>query len=131
MTTVATAAVAQVQAAVPDVTVYDALPTELPPARYVVATPNSGLRSRDTYDGEPDSAVHRMSVMCVAPTRVMAEVLQQEITNYLLANRVTADGWYCSKWEHVNSREPVPDESVTERPVIYGIDEYRLQADKR
>lgn len=119
-----------------DVTVYDGDVLPNPTNRYVVLYAGSGLRESSTVDGRHDDLTDEFSVTCVAgnpaatgPFTAMTRALQAKVRDHLAGLVLDVTGMTCGPIVHTFSRQPVKDESVQDRQVMYSVDEFTVQAD--
>lgn len=116
------------RAAVPGVTVYNAIVPTKPPERYAVMYADDGTLAALAACHQSDSARFRFQITSVAPDADMASWVAVAIRDYLVDSTPTAPGWLCGQICHQFSERPGRDETVQEFPVVYKIDLYDLLA---
>lgn len=131
----ADAIVDMVEAAVPAVTVYDGRVPDgsvsgEPPQRYVVVYIPGPRLEADTVAHESTSGTLRWQVTSVAPDRQMTAWLADTVRDALVDHRPAADGWEPGLIRHTDSHIPRPDEDVQERPVVFAVDRYAVDAER-
>lgn len=110
--------------------VFDGIVPPVPPSRYVVVYADDGTREAGAVCAESTGAAFRWQTTCVAPDRQMAAWLASTIRDALTDARPTSDDWLPGQIEHTFSQLPRRDEQVMDRPVVYAVDTYSLQAER-
>lgn len=111
-----------------DLVVFDGIVPPQPPRRYVVIYADPGTLAALGVCSESDSATYRWQVTSVAPDRPMASALATRVRDGIVDSRPSVTGWSCGQIKHNYASMPARDEQVTERPVVYQVDQYVLLA---
>lgn len=123
-----------VRAAVPAVTVYDALVPDEPPARYAVYWPDDGTRSLDPDDTRvatiSSGERFRFQISTVAPDRQMAAWIARAIRDAITDTTPAVDGYTCGPIRHTLSASPDREEQVLARRAVLIADRYEILADR-
>lgn len=135
---VADALLVELRAAVPnDVTVYDGAVPGIPTSRYVVLYAGEGLRSASGVDGASRDLSNQFQVTTVASrpeasgsAAPLTRWLQSRVLDRLVDRRLVVDGLVCGPIVHTLSNPPVIDEAVKDRPTVYAVDQFEVQADR-
>jgi len=120
--------IAMIQAAVPDVVVYDGIIPDQPPARYAIVYIDNGTREAYAACNVSDSSMFRWQVTAVAADRAMAVWVADTIADAIVDKTPTVAGWICGQIKHVFSERPARDETVAEKPMVFKPDLYELLA---
>jgi len=134
----AEAVIAVLTSALPaSITVYDAAVAGHPPASYVVVYIGSGLRKTGSIEGLARDQDFTFQITSAASwpdattsaapeCRALAEAVRDTLINWV----ATVPGMVFGPVVHVNSRLPIVDEQISDRHLVYAVDEFSVLADR-
>lgn len=131
MSTLTDQVLARVAAALPGVTVYDAMVPPTPADRYVIVRSNTGLLTGGAMCLTPDEADFRYWVTYVSSTadaRWQIEWMVGKVRPALQGALLAEAGWVTSPVRQVDSQPMSRDEQVVARPTLYAVDQFQLLA---
>lgn len=120
-----------------DIGVFDVAVPGIPPPRYVVVYCDSGARSAAAVDGSSRDQTYSIQVTSVASLpnstssagpqcRWLAEKVRDALTDW----RPAVAGLLLGPVRHVSERRPAIDESIIDRPLVFAVDQFAVQADR-
>lgn len=133
------AILALIEAAVPDVAVYDSgVPTgdssDPVPERYAVLWPDDGTRTLDPEDmkvaTQSTGEAYTWQVSSVAPTRQMASWIAKRIRDAITDETPAVEGYSCGPIRHTLSATPDRNEQVLAKRSVLMADRYELLAEQ-
>lgn len=132
--TVPDAIVTLVEAAVPEVRVYDSGVPEEPPDRYAVVWPDDGSRGLVPDDmrvaSRSTGEEYRFQVSSVAPDRARAAWIARIIRDAITDATPAVAGYACGPIQHVFSAAPDREEQVLARRAVLIADRYELLVER-
>lgn len=111
------------------VPVYDGIIPNSPPSRYVIVYIDPGTREALAACGQHDSKTIQLQANSVAPDGEQVRWLADKVAD-IVDVTPQSPGWACGPMEHTYAQRPQRDETVAERPAVYQISLFKVQASK-
>jgi hypothetical protein len=120
-----------------DIGVFDVAVPGVPPSRYVVVYCDTGARSASAVDGASRDQTYSIQVTSAASLpnatssaapqcRWLAEQVRDALTDW----SPQVPGLQLGPLVHRTSRQPVVDESIVDRPLVFAVDQFTVHADR-